>query len=375
MTFFKKEMTFFKKEIFDEYKNNPLIKNYLDENNLLLYDLNDFKSLSKNMRIKDLVDYMYSDLCKIINKKYIEEVLIQAIKKNKYFDIIFLMDKTILSKKDNVKLKYIRGFLISQLGECEDYPNAYVLNLICSQKSAPLLGAYLYTIKNTKNKDQIGILELAGSHTNLQALCAYNKFGFRPDKSNKECFKNNMTMTVDLNLYSNEQIINTVVSGKSIDEKIILDLCSKYAIKSNMNIDIKNKIKLLKIQKEIAKLYDNNYNSDYIDDDDGVNIKIKEKIDLYKNIFDNIKNDYNRSQTKNSQTKNSQTKISQTKKSRKDTEGVEKITNVNNNSIVELESNENSQKGILSTILRPIRKIKKRIKKYTRRKINKYTIN
>ena len=274
-------MNLFEKKRFDEYRNNDEIKKYLEKENLDLLDKNELKKRLKRDYTKQIIDFFYSELCKkTINYSYIKDVFENAfVKEIKEFEIIFLID---------TKNYELQGFLISQLGECGIYSNAYVLNLICSKKSAPLLGAYLYMIKKFEGKPQIGILELAGSHTNVKALCAYNKFGFYPDTQLRDCFSDNMTMTVDLTNYSVDDIINTVVKGINIDKNNTkgIDLCNKFAIKDSMNLTDYNKKILLEIQNKIALLYNNLY----FDKSEINKKKINSDINKLKKKFDKIKN-------------------------------------------------------------------------------------
>ena len=268
----------FKKERFDEYRNNEEIKKYLEKENLELLDKYEFEKINKYYF---LISYLYSKICKSINKGYIKSYIDYSLKK-KYldFDIIFLMDKTDKTKNS------LKGFLISQLGGCKKFKNAYSLNLICSKKSAPLLGAFLYMIKRLKEKndkiDSNCILDLAGSFTNVKGLCAYNRFGFKPDKRLNFCF-DDLTMSIDLSDYSYSDIINTVVSGKQKYKKISLDICNEFAIKDNMNLDEITKKKLLRIQKIILELYDDKYRTDNF----VIINKYEEEISQYKKIFKN----------------------------------------------------------------------------------------
>ena len=125
------------------------------------------------------------------------------------------------------RLSGVVGFIIVEKGECNQFPNGWSINLICTSKNAIpgsgsiLMGLYLYTILchpdgnadrfvypgkegiiNVYEKltdieeeptyeikfettqplipvQQIGILELASAYTNAGGLCMYEKFGFK----------------------------------------------------------------------------------------------------------------------------------------------------------------------------------------------------
>lgn len=284
----------FEKERFDEYRNNEKIKKYLEKNKLELLNKVEFKErFIELINTPEKFDNIFSKLCvsnskfnetnevanmfSVLNIDHIEDVFNEAFENNNIdYDIIFLMNK------ENNSL---HGFLISHFGGCKMFPNTYVLELICSKNSAPLIGAYLYMITsiNKDNVDKFGILELFRSFMNIKALCAYNKFGFKPDKTNKNCFSNNITMTVNLNSFMLDDIINTVVSGEQEDKKILLDICDKYAVKEKMNLDATTKDKLLLIQKDISKEYNKIYNS-----------SDTEKIKEYEKIIIEKKNEFNK---------------------------------------------------------------------------------
>ena len=344
----------FEKKRFDEYRNNDEIKKYLEKEKLELLDKDELKEKLKGDFTEELVKYFDSELCKNnINYFYILEVFKEAFKDdNKEFEIIFLINK------ENGD---IYGFLISQLGECEIYKDAYVLNLICSKKSAPLLGAYLYMIKKFEGKPQIGILELAGSYTNTQALCAYNKFGFYPNTQLRDCFSVNMTMTMSLHLYSLDDIINTVVTGINIDKdnNFDIDLCNRFAIKDKMNLKIYKKKLLLKIQNKMALLYNNIYstNSDInklkIKFDRIINNNINNNEIIKNSIKDSIKNSKKDSikNIKKDIIKNSINNI--IKDSEKDS-----IKDIKKDSI---KNSKNTQKSIYKRFVNPFRR-------YTRKK-------
>jgi hypothetical protein len=141
---------------------------------------------------------------------------------------IFGSDSTIVSWVT----REIGGLLIVQKGECKKMPNTYSVRLICKTgefKSPVLLGSYLYMAK--LNYQDYGVLEVAGGHENLNAFCAYDKFGFEEDKELfMDCFDDeeldNLPMKVDLNKIELEHIVSVVSHGKRL--KKIHELCGDF---------------------------------------------------------------------------------------------------------------------------------------------------
>lgn len=122
------------------------------------------------------------------------------------------------------KMDKVVGFIIVELGECKSHPDAYAVNLICTRsinecsvKAAQLLGAYLFCIKQMREVEQLGLLELADGYENVGGFFAYSKMGFDKNVSmgSEDCFRDirNLSMSVDLRMYSDESIIG-FASGK-----------------------------------------------------------------------------------------------------------------------------------------------------------------
>ena len=175
--------------------------------------------------------------------------------KEKTFDILVsvipgydnIKNTTSTKTLENKKLKCITGFIIVQKGECRKLKDVYSVYLICTRgrgkvigntkngdpiyefntKSGLLLGAYLYCIKCSpliKNENKLGILELASAYMNMSGFFAYTKVGFDKDNSlfdtkPRVCFEdaNNLPMSVNLNLYTLEDIIDMVTGHKKRD--------------------------------------------------------------------------------------------------------------------------------------------------------------
>jgi len=181
------------------------------------------------------VDILVNDICKgDIGEEYVKESFfasyLEDADKGKFFDILvavspgyeelndtikYPMSSTRLAK---AKMDKVVGFIIVELGECKKHPDAYAVNLICttsmngySVKAAQLLGAYLFCIKQKREVEQIGLLELADGYENIGGFFAYSKMGFDKDVSmgSPDCFQSvyNLAMSVDLTKYSEESII------------------------------------------------------------------------------------------------------------------------------------------------------------------------
>lgn len=131
----------------------------------------------------------------------------------------FQSDGKILLTKDTVC-----GILIAQKGECVEYPTYWTIRLICNLSEpmcknygTKLLGAYMLMLVKMKEKDpsnyqKYGVLELAGSYTNLAGYCAYSKLGFI-ENYNFECTAfdtHNLLMTSNVDELTIEDIYNTV---------------------------------------------------------------------------------------------------------------------------------------------------------------------
>ena len=202
------------------------------------------------------------------------------------FDLLVVMDPSIKIAKAtqaehqaNKKLLSILGFIIVEKGECTkskrsqastaaliDRSDVYSVNLICRREDKPdrtnvkgvvLLGAYMYCIKNSTSiavKDKIGILELAGAYTNLSGFFSYTKIGFDKDNTfyGTTCFTDpgNLPMSVDINQYNNQDIIQMVCGDKKRDRREINDDTGIY----ELGLPDKNIAAEVKAQAQIAKI-------------------------------------------------------------------------------------------------------------------------
>lgn len=120
------------------------------------------------------------------------------------YDLVIITDVDIRTSNVNLT-KTIRGFIITQKGECTKFSDVHCINLICSQhsKGATLIALYLYCIYNNQIiTTKKGLLELANSYYNVGGLCLYSKFGFEYDANlyGDNCFSdyNNLPMIVDI---------------------------------------------------------------------------------------------------------------------------------------------------------------------------------
>lgn len=213
----------------------------------------------ENMKI--FINLLSKRICSDIGGEYAKravEKAIDLIKNEKKFDILVASTKVLenLNLGIEQRIAEISAFIIVELGECEKYPGAYSINLICTdlQKAIPgtgsiLMGAFLYTIlshpANTNIKrplvfpqgnsflkvtskrllngniienavfstneplipvQQVAVLELANSYLNPGGLCMYEKFGFTYDQtmfSNDtlgiKCFDDTFNLPMQIN--------------------------------------------------------------------------------------------------------------------------------------------------------------------------------
>lgn len=275
----------------DEYRNDKKIEKMLNGYELLNYDEFMRWYLPNEVRYSERIETEYPG-SKTRRKLENKEVKIHAmdifkelaanvcasniddeyglatvnhLKKKSHFDLLAAVDTT-NTKSLKTKLSSVVAFIIVEKGECSvsdpgiDRSNVYSVNLICSRKSVKgvvLLGAYMYCIKNSRDihtKDKIGILELAGAYTNLAGFFSYTKVGF--DKNNslfgKKCFNDadNLPMSVDINLYSNDDIIQLVCGEKKRSATEVKDDTGIYAL----GLPDKNDTARVKNQMLIAEI-------------------------------------------------------------------------------------------------------------------------
>ena len=233
--------------------------------------------------LKSALDSL-TNVCSKIGEVYIKRafentIIIPEDISSSKFDILLLSTDIIedITKDFDARISGIRAFIIVELGECEKFPKAFSINLICAKAPGTgslLMGAYLYTIlshpidpapvtgpidlstmgingegflnivtiPSPDGSDiysstfviteplipvqDIAVLELANSYANTGGLCMYEKFGFQYDStmfsdSTVNCFndRNNLPMKID---FTNDPILNRLpIRGK---KKLILDI-------------------------------------------------------------------------------------------------------------------------------------------------------
>jgi hypothetical protein len=280
------------------YRENDQIKEYLEKNNSVLVDQEQFlKFVHDYSYIVAMISFLTVNVCnKGISHKYGRKSIENALFNHGDSDILFLMmDDYKDSKDDGIEKKSekVLGFIVAEEGECKIFPNTVSVNLICVRnninkviynvKSSVLLGAYLCMIKQS-DYDQTGILELAGGYDNPEGLCAYNKFGFEHDANleDRNCFNNdgNLPMSVDLDqeVFSIENIIGIVVTNKPL--KRVLDLCNKYVPKTETE---------KKMQKRMLRRHNSLFRINHTNN----RFKKKNKKNLQYNSLKQIKKDQN----------------------------------------------------------------------------------
>ena len=214
-----------------------------------------------------------------INKSFGNTIKIPENITESKFDILVLSTNIIedITQNFDARISGIVAFIIVELGECQKFPKAFSINLICSKEPGTgslLMSAYLYTIlshpidtipdinpieltrmgingvgfekvvkiKSTDGSDifsstfgsdevlipiqHIAVLELASAYGNPGGLCMYEKFGFKYDPtmfsdSRVNCFtdRNNLPMKID---FTNDPILNRLKIGEK--KKLILDI-------------------------------------------------------------------------------------------------------------------------------------------------------
>jgi hypothetical protein len=254
---------FFKKEIVEEYKNDPKIKKALNGCTLMCTD--DFLTwFGQNiirgdkpdrMAMADSIYHMVieaftkiaNSVCENkINNDYTAKSMKNVLESPKFDVLVILAPHWEKLKRDEFKTKpklsidkksrHILGFVIVEKGECKKMPTTYSIQLICTRskndfkqysydakdkvprersKAAILLGAYLYCAKVYGQTH--GILELANAYNNTAGFFSYSKQGFVKDVSlfGSNCFPSyeNLPMSVDLSKFSYPQIINNAIGG------------------------------------------------------------------------------------------------------------------------------------------------------------------
>lgn len=195
-----------------------------------------------------------------INSEYISGK-IDIVEKRQDSDILVLLDEAKLAPwRGSYTLKSftesVVGFIITVKGECGKYKDVHSLSLICTKPGAQvpsgfgvgsiLLGAYLYMIKeggfNMENQQQIGILDLAYSFTNVGGFCSYRKFGFQYEKDRKlyqKCYPKddghyaNLPMVATITDSTQGVIVDLVNGTKKITKG---KLCDDFKIKEEQQL-------------------------------------------------------------------------------------------------------------------------------------------
>jgi hypothetical protein len=202
--------------------------------------------LSKNGITWDFLKTVVAPICpsdeidgNYVNDK-IDAVVLQTI-----CDMAVIVDKRQFVMSNVALTASVKGFIITQRGECVKFPEVHSVSLICSKSEISgigsiMLGAYLYMIKaNNFNRVpaldnmQIGILDLAQSFYNVKAYCAYNKFGFQynPDlRFYSNCYDpedglyNNLPMVVNVAFWPFDYALALVNQIQRLQKDPLCDL-------------------------------------------------------------------------------------------------------------------------------------------------------
>ena len=176
----------------------------------------------KLFNLHELIDKLALTTCKgEISINYGKHAVKHGIYSSDIYDIAIIANRDIKKDKSITdKLNDVYGMIVVQKGECIQYGTSYAINLLCTNKiniSKYLMGLFLFTIKKSKSKNlsQLGLLETAGGYTNVEALCLYEKFGFKHDNSLiNNCFPSdkayNLPMIVNLDMFSVENIFDII---------------------------------------------------------------------------------------------------------------------------------------------------------------------
>lgn len=242
------------------------------------------KTQEREQNIANIIHNLSPSMCVDIGEAYGRHAVERTLKAvtapgaPSKFDILVLIDAdyetlNLKSKTSLIDQRFdkIRGFIVTELGECKSEPDVHSVNLICANVSgggAILMGAYLYCIKRTPLLPQLGLLELAGGFTNSIGLCAYSKFGYVANLAylGPHCFadSNNLPMSVDVARLTVDQIA-AVVRGTAkvsqIDigarEKTIFDMLHTHPLCNRSLFNSKDE------QAELAQDYNRLYRHMY----------------------------------------------------------------------------------------------------------------
>ena len=216
------------------------------------------------------------------------------------FDILVLSKNIIedVTKDFNARISGVVAFIIVELGECQQFPKAFSINLICANEPGTgslLMSVYLYTIlshpidtspninpleltsmginglgfKKVVNMissdgsnissvifitaeplipiQDVAVLELATSYGNVGGLCMYEKFGFKYDPTmfSDDCFKNrnNLPMKIDftnnykfgpLSIEQKKQLVINITTEISKNEFTKSPICNLRGPRQNL---------------------------------------------------------------------------------------------------------------------------------------------
>jgi hypothetical protein len=255
---------FFTDEFVEKMRKSKKIKHFVDKIELqnraaFQKELYDEKDINKKNTIIEQFDTLCNDnkILTKIGKDYINELITDT------------SDKTdILIMKQNKK---VLGVAIVGKSSSQD---TYTLELICSGSVVKNGGSFLlmmYLLALKYNNLTIGSLQVASGYENMNALCLYDKFGFREDVSLIKLYKVLM-MKTDLKNTTTVQIKNTFLNNVNKIKKTE-PLCSDDFKK--LNESVRNGL-----------IRQRNYNLKNINSENDVtNLrkKNKEEIDFYIN--------------------------------------------------------------------------------------------
>lgn len=202
---------FFKKEYLDEICERSMVKKYLKEKNVKLFNYTTIQLETKNLRKLQGFDYKTGEKVSTTTGGLVFDSLIPSesdiIKKctinvdSEYIlkelrDIKKIIDNDrstesidILIALDNNDKRVAFGII--QWSECKMKPDIPALKIICALPGGYgdiIMYSYIYCLK--KHGLSQGILELAEHFDNMSGLCLYNKYGFKEDMEMKNflCF-------------------------------------------------------------------------------------------------------------------------------------------------------------------------------------------
>lgn len=171
-----------------------------------------------------------------VDSSYLYNIFMGIVDNDTKYDVVFLYDESEIDSSNEFAI--VIGVMIVKKWRCDKYPNAYVLDIICSNaqsnvrsngklvsNGALLLGLYMYSILNS-NAEKVGILEVANGYKNISGLCLYTKFGFHKDKSlySRYCFRDlvNTSMIAHVEEIGKQKIVDIVTNRDNGYQKDML---------------------------------------------------------------------------------------------------------------------------------------------------------